>query len=154
MIRTIAALAACLPLLIQPLPAAAQPGKPNMGLPTIKLTIGSATLTAEVAATDRHREVGLMNRFSLAPDSGMLFVFEAPRQLSFWMRNTYIPLSIAFIDANGTILNIEDMAPKDERSTLSAGPALYALEMRKGWFAQKGIAAGATVTGLPAKARE
>ena len=147
-------LAACLPLLLHVAPASAQPGRQNTGLPTTKLTIGSATLTAEIAATDRHREIGLMNRFSLAPDSGMLFVFEAPRPLSFWMRNTYIPLSIAFIDASGTIINIEDMAPKDERSVPSKGPALYALEMRKGWFAQKGITAGAKVQGLPGKAVE
>ncbi len=95
-----------------------------------------------------------MYRFSLAPEAGMLFVFDAPRPLSFWMRNTYMPLSIAFIDAQGTILNIEDMAPKDERMTWSAGPALYALEMRKGWFAQKGIGPGARVQGLPGKANE
>jgi uncharacterized membrane protein (UPF0127 family) len=139
---------ALLPFWLAVPPADAQPGRPNIGLPTVKLTIGSVSLTAEVAATERTREIGLMNRFSLAPDSGMLFVFEAPRPLSFWMRNTYIPLSIAFIDANGTILNIEDMAPKDERSTWSAGPAMYALEMRKGWFGQKGIRAGARVEGL------
>ena len=65
------------------------------------------------------------------------------------MRNTYIPLSIAFIDANGTIVNIQDMQPKDERPTFSSSPVLYALEMRKGWFAQKGIQAGARVGGLP-----
>ena len=139
---------ALLPIWFAAPPAAAQPGQQNTGLPTVKLTIGSASLTAEVAATERTREIGLMNRFSLAPDSGMLFVFEGSRPLSFWMRNTYIPLSIAFIDANGTILNIEDMTPKDERSTWSAGAAMYALEMRKGWFAQKGVRAGARVEGL------
>jgi uncharacterized membrane protein (UPF0127 family) len=135
-------------------PADAQMGKPNTGLPTTKLTIGAATLVAEVAATNEQRATGLMYRFSLAPDAGMLFVFDAPRMQSFWMRNTYVALSIAFIDANGTILNIEDMAPKDERMTWSSGPALYALEMRKGWFAQKGITAGQRVQGLPGKAAE
>ena len=135
-------------------PADAQMGKPNTGLPTAKLRIGDITLTAEVAATNEQRSTGLMYRFSLAPDSGLLFVFDAPRPLSFWMRNTYVALSIAFIDAHGTILNIEDMAPRDERSTWSTGAALYALEMRKGWFAQKGIRAGARVEGLPGKAAE
>lgn len=134
--------------------ADAQMGKPNTGLPTTKLTIGATTLVAEVAATNEQRATGLMYRFSLPPDAGMLFVFDAPRPLSFWMRNTYVALSIAFIDANGTILNIEDMAPKDERMTWSNGPALYALEMRKGWFAQKGIVAGAKVQGLPPKSAE
>jgi len=143
-----------IPLLFTVAIAEAQMGKPNTGLPTTKLTIGSTTLVAEVAATNEQRSTGLMYRFSLAPDAGMLFVFDAPRPLSFWMRNTYVALSIAFIDAGGTILNIEDMAPKDERMTWSTGPALYALEMRKGWFAQKGIGAGARVQGLPGKAGE
>ena len=147
-------LIAGLPLMLSVVPAEGQVGKPNAGLPTTKLTIGTTTLTAEIAATNEHRSTGLMYRFSLAPESGMLFVFDAPRPLSFWMRNTYVPLSIAFIDSQGTILNIEDMAPKDERSTWSAGSALYALEMRKGWFGQKGIGAGARVQGLPGRATE
>lgn len=134
--------------------ADAQMGKPNTGLPTTKLKIGDTTIVAEVAATNEQRSTGLMYRFSLPPDGGMLFVFDAPRPLSFWMRNTYVALSIAFIDAHGTILNIADMAPRDERSTWSTGAALYALEMRKGWFAQNGIVAGARVEGLPGKAAE
>ena len=142
-----------LPFMLTVVPAEGQVGKPNTGLPTARLTIGPTTLTAEIAATEEHRATGLMHRFSLAPDSGMLFVFDVPRVQSFWMRNTYIPLSIAFIDANGTILNIEDMQPKDERPTFSSTPALYALEMRKGWFAQKGITAGARVLGLPGAAK-
>ncbi len=140
-----------LPLMLAVMPAVGQVGKPNVGLPTTKLTIGAHALTAEVATTPDQIQTGLMFRFSLAPDHGMLFVFEATRPLSFWMRNTYVPLSIAFIDGQGRILNVADMAPHDERPTWSAGPALYALEMRKGWFASKGIAAGAQVQGLPAK---
>jgi len=127
-----------LPVMLTVVPADGQVGKPNANLPTTKLAIGAHTLTAEIAATDEHRSTGLMYRFSLPPDHGMLFVFEASRPLSFWMRNTYVPLSIAFIDLQGRIVNIEDMAPKSEVSTWSAGPALYALEMRKGWFLQKG----------------
>lgn len=150
--KLFAVLAVGLPLAIGP--AAAQPGKPNAGLPVIRLTVGGHALNAEVAATDLQRQTGLMYRFSLPPDHGMLFVFPQPRPLSFWMRNTYVPLSIAYLDAQGRILNIEDMAPQDESGKWSQGPALYALEMRKGWFAQKGIAAGARVEGLPPAAKE
>ena len=149
MIRSTFSLLLAVPLLLAVVPAHAQPGRPNTGLPTTKLTIGTQVVTAEIAATDETRQIGLMHRFSLPPDHGMLFVHDAPRMLSFWMRNTYIPLSIAFIDAKGRIINIEDMAPQVERLTWSAGPALYALEMKKGWFAQKGIGPGAEVKGLP-----
>jgi len=114
------------------------------------LTIGTHKLTAEVATTPAQRETGLMNRFSLKPDTGMLFVFERAEALSFWMRNTYVALSIAFIGADGKILNIEDMQPQTENPHWSKGAALYALEMKKGWFAEKGIAAGDRVDGLPA----
>jgi len=120
-------------------------------LPTRALTIDGNALTVEVAATPETRENGLMNRFSLQPDHGMLFVFESPQPLAFWMKNTYVALSIAFVDANGRILNIEDMRPQDESTHWSKGPALYAIEMRKGWFAAKGIAAGDRVDGLVAR---
>lgn len=117
-------------------------------LPTMELTINGHRVTAEIAATTASRTVGLMRRFSLRPDHGMLFVFDAPQPLAFWMKNTYIPLSIAFIGADGRILNIEDMAPQTEMTHDSRGPAMYALEMKKGWFAQFGIAAGDRVDGL------
>ncbi len=90
-----------------------------------------------------------MNRFSLKPDHGMLFVFERPEPLGFWMKNTFIPLSIAFIGADGRIVNIEDMRPLTEETHWSKGPALYALEMKKGWFAERGIGPGAVVAGMP-----
>lgn len=118
-------------------------------LPTTALTIGANKLTAELATTPAQRETGLMNRFSLKTDHGMLFVFERPGPLSFWMRNTFVALSIAFIDAEGRILNIEDMQPQTDDPHSSKGAALYTLEMRKGWFAERGIVAGATVKGLP-----
>lgn len=132
------------------LPCAAQPadGKPQ-SLPVSKIQVGPHAVSAEVAQTPEQRALGLMYRFSLPADHGMLFVFPEPQPQGFWMRNTYIPLSIAFIGADGRILNIEDMAPRDESSHPSNGPALYALEMRKGWFADKGIGPGARVTGLP-----
>jgi len=117
-------------------------------LPTTALTANGHKITAEVASTPETRATGLMNRFSLKPDNGMLFVFERPEPLAFWMKNTFIPLSIAFLDVEGRILNIEDMAPQTEMSHWSRGPALYALEMRKGWFVERGIKPGDRVEGV------
>ena len=117
-------------------------------LPTVQLGIKGHRLVAETAATTATRTVGLMHRFSLKPDHGMLFVFDAPQPLAFWMKNTFVPLSIAFIGVDGRILNIEDMAPRTETTHPSRGLALYALEMKKGWFAERGIAAGERVDGL------
>ena len=116
--------------------------------PTRTLTIRDQKLQVELATTPETRALGLMNRFSLRTDHGMLFVFEAPQPLAFYMKNTYVPLSIAFVDSRGKILNIEDMRPLDESTHWSKGPALYAIEMRQGWFAAKGIAAGDRVGGL------
>lgn len=125
-------------------------GEPGIAgpLPTIELSIKGHPLTAEVAASDETRTVGLMNRFSLQTDHGMLFVFDVAQPLAFWMKNTYVPLSIAFIGADGRILNIEDMAPRTETTHPSRGAGLYALEMKKGWFADHGISAGEKVVGL------
>ena len=120
-------------------------------LPTSALTIGEHRLVAEVASTAEDRAKGLMHRFSLRPDHGMLFVFPKPEPLGFWMKNTYVPLSIAFIDSQGRILNIEDMAPQTETTHWSRGPAQFALEMRKGWFRERGIGPGNSVLGLPRK---
>ncbi len=120
----------------------------NKGLPLVELTIGKAKLRAEVAADNNTRTVGLMNRFSLQPDHGMLFVFAQSQPLAFWMKNTYVPLSIAYIDAQGVILNILDMKPHDESTYPSTGAALYALEMKQGWFKDRGIVAGNRIEGL------
>ena len=117
-------------------------------LPTVQLSIKGHRLAAETATTTATRTVGLMHRFSLKPDHGMLFVFDAPQLLAFWMKNTFVPLSIAFIGVDGKILNIEDMAPQTETTHPSQGLALYALEMKKGWFVERGIAAGERVDGL------
>jgi uncharacterized membrane protein (UPF0127 family) len=118
-------------------------------LPTRTLSIRGQQLVVEVASTSESRSTGLMNRFSLRTDHGMLFVFEAPQPLAFYMKNTYVPLSIAFVDQRGRIINIEDMRPLDESTHWSKAPALYAIEMRQGWFAQRGIGAGDAVQGLP-----
>jgi uncharacterized membrane protein (UPF0127 family) len=123
-------------------------------LRTIPLTLGNHKIVAEVAETDEQRMRGLMYRFSLRPDQGMIFVFAQPQQLGFWMKNTFVPLSIAFIDSQGRILNIEDMAPQTEATHPSRGLALYALEMRKGWFRDHGLQAGDRVEGLPPASKQ
>jgi uncharacterized membrane protein (UPF0127 family) len=122
-------------------------------LPTAQLSIAGHKLVAEIASKAEERATGLMHRFSLQPDHGMLFVFERTEPLSFWMKNTYVPLSIAFIDEQGRIVNIDDMAPRTEDTHWSSAPARYALEMRKGWFAERGIKAGDRVEGIPGAPR-
>lgn len=117
-------------------------------LPVKTLTAGMHVIQAEVASTDATRSKGLMHRKELAPNSGMLFVFEQPNVQCFWMRNTLIPLSIAFILDDGTITNIADMAPMTENSHCSNAPVRYTLEMEQGWFAKRGITAGKKITGI------
>jgi uncharacterized protein len=130
-------------------PAAAQ-ARAQPTLPAVKLTAGIHVITAEVAATDQARAIGLMHRERLAPNHGMLFVFSDKAQQCFWMRNTIVPLTIAFIENDGTILQLADMAPKSEASHCSQRPVRYALEMEQGWFGKRGLAPGAKVGGLPA----
>jgi uncharacterized protein len=137
-------------LLASTLVAVAAAAPAVVELPATTLTIGKQTVTAEVAATPEQRTIGLMYRFSLKRDHGMIFVFENAEPQAFWMKNTFIPLSIAFIGSDGRILNIADMAPQDESTHWSTGPAQYALEMRKGWFAEHGVGPGDRVAGLPA----
>ena len=117
-------------------------------LPELALEIKGHMLTAEVAATDAIRTTGLMHRRMLPENRGMLFVFSHASPQSFWMMNTYIPLSIAYIDENGTIVNIADMKPLTTDTHPSAKPVKYALEMNQGWFAKRGIKSGAKVEGL------
>jgi uncharacterized protein len=118
-------------------------------LPTVRLTAGFHVITAEAATSVQSRMVGLMFRESLAPNHGMLFVFEDKTQQCFWMRNTPLPLTIAFIEDDGTILQLNDMAPKSDASHCSQQPVRYALEMEQGWFAKRGIAPGVRIGGLP-----
>jgi uncharacterized protein len=120
----------------------------NKDLPVIEMQIKTHKLKAEVAADANSRTIGLMNRFSLKPDHGMLFVFAQSEPLAFWMRNTFVPLSIAYVDAKGVIVNIVDMQPKDESTHPSKGPAMFALEMKQGWFKERGIVAGDKLEGL------
>lgn len=117
-------------------------------LPQVTLQIGMYRVHAEVADTDQTREYGLMFRKSLAPNAGMLFRFSEPQAYCFWMKNTRIPLSIAFLDEDGTIVNIEDMAPQTENSHCAVKPVRFALEMNQGWFAGKGIRPGLRFQGV------
>ncbi|NJD25097.1 MAG: DUF192 domain-containing protein [Betaproteobacteria bacterium] len=117
-------------------------------MPVVELTAGFHRIEAEVAATDQNRQVGLMNRKAMPPQRGMLFVFTEPRTHCMWMRNTHIPLSVAFLDESGAVLNIEDMQPQTDNSHCARKPARYALEMNLGWFAQRGLGPGARVGGL------
>ena len=127
------------------LPAAAALAQ---SLPVTELRAGMHLIHAEVAADFSTRARGLMHRKGLAPNAGMLFVFDAPSEQCMWMKNTYIPLSVAFLDAEGAIINIADMQPHSEQTHCSARPALYALEMTRGWFAERGIKPGMKLGGL------
>lgn len=122
---------------------------PQPPLRTTRLSAGIHVITAEVAATDQSRTIGLMMRESLKPNHGMLFAFEDKAQHCFWMRNTLLPLSIAFIDDDGTIVNVENMTPKSDASICPQRPVRYALEMEQGWFTKRGVTAGKKITGLP-----
>jgi len=114
----------------------------------ISLQIGIHSIQAETVNTAQSRNQGLMHRSFLCANCGMLFIFEKADKYSFWMKNTPLPLSIAFIAADGSILNIEKMQPNTLDTHHAQGAALYALEMNSGWFAQHGIKRGITVKGL------
>jgi uncharacterized protein len=117
-------------------------------LPVAELRAGMHLIRAEVAADFSTRGRGLMHRKGLAPNAGMLFIFDGPSQQCMWMKNTYIALSVAFLDEQGMIINIADMQPHSEQTHCSARPALYALEMTRGWFAERGIKPGSKLGGL------
>jgi uncharacterized protein len=123
----------------------------NTGLPTIELKTGIYRIQTEVADTPQAREVGLMNRTGMPTNSGMLFVFEQKAGNCFWMKNTKIPLSIAFIADDGKIVNIEEMQADTTNNHCPAAPIRYALEMNKQWFAERVIVPGMVISGLPRK---
>ena len=118
----------------------------NAPLPKETMDVAGHELVVEVAADPEARSLGLMNRKSLEDDSGMLFVFEKEERVSFWMKNTLIPLSIAFISADGTIRQIEDMVPLSLDPIVSSRSVLYALEVNRGWFSEHGVEPGDAVT--------
>jgi uncharacterized membrane protein (UPF0127 family) len=132
----------------RPLAATADPA-----LPRLKLQAGSHTLQVEVAATPQQRQIGLMGRKSLADDAGMLFIFEHKDIHCFWMKNTLIPLSIAFLADDGSIVNIADMQPRTLDFHCPQSAVRYALEVPQGGFGNKGIKPGMRVSGGPFAAR-
>ncbi len=115
---------------------------------TYPLTIKGHTVRAELARTEEEKRTGLMYRKHLGTNAGMLFIYEREGAWAMWMKNTYVPLSVAFLDRHGVILNIEDMQPLTEDSHQAQGPAKYALEVNQGWFAKRGIKRGDKVEGL------
>lgn len=127
-----------------PLPAPAQQAQ----LPMVELFAGMHRIEAEVAAHPESRQIGLMQRSFMAPQRGMLFVFPDLAKHCMWMRNTLLPLSVAFLDEKGVVINIEDMQPKTEVNHCAARPARYALEMNLGWFRSRGFASGIAITGV------
>lgn len=123
----------------------------NTGLPMIELKTGIYRIQAELADTPKAREVGLMNRTSMPTNSGMLFIFEQKAGHCFWMSNTKIPLSIAFIADDGKIVNIEEMQAQTTNNHCPQAPVRYALEMNKQWFSERVIVPGMVIQGLPKK---
>ncbi len=120
-----------------------------MELQRIKLGAGMHQIDTQVALTPEQRQIGLMWRKSMPTNEGMLFIFEQPAQQCFWMKNTLLPLTAAFVADDGTIVNLADMKPQTTEPHCSKQPVRYVLEMNKGWFAKKGIQAGAKLAGLP-----
>ena len=118
-------------------------------LPQVHLQIGLRYVQAEVAATPDSRSTGLMHRTELGKNQGMLFIFDGTQTQAMWMRNTLIPLSVAFMDEQGVIINIAEMQPQTETVHASTAPARYALEMSAGWFANVGVKQGDRIKGLP-----
>lgn len=123
--------------------------EPQMNLPRVRLAAGMHQIDAQLASTHEQRMTGLMWRKEMPQHEGMLFAFESPSQHCFWMKNTLLPLSIAFLADDGTIVNIAEMKPQSLDSHCSAKPVRYVLEMNTGWFAKKGIQAGSKLTGAP-----
>lgn len=119
----------------------------QVDLPRTQLSAGMHLISAQVAATPRQREIGLMYRSAMPANEGMIFVFENPSALCFWMKNTLIPLTAAFIAEDGTIINLEDMKPMTTNSHCAKKPARFVLEMNQGWFAKRGVREGQKING-------
>ena len=127
-------------------PASAQ-DQPQLKLPRVKLQAGMHQIDAQVAQTLDQRQTGLMHRVDMPQHEGMLFIFEQPSAQCFWMKNTLLPLTSAFVADDGTIVNLADMKPQSTESHCSAKPVRFVLEMNQGWFAKRGIAPGFKLRG-------
>lgn len=130
-------------VLLMALPAVAA-----AAMPVVELGAGMFRIQVEVAHTDANRQWGLMNRREMPAHNGMVFVFPQDARHCMWMRNTFIPLSVAFLDEQGRILNIADMQPQTEDSHCAAAPARFALEMNQGWFRERGLKPGDAIRGV------
>ena len=120
---------------------------PQLNLQRVTLNAGMHVIDAQVAMTPQERQTGLMQRKDMPQHEGMLFVFEQAAEQCFWMKNTLLPLTAAFVADDGTIVNTADMKPETTESHCSARPVRYVLEMNKGWFAKKGIRQGSKLSG-------
>jgi len=134
-------------------PAQAPGDQPQLALPRVALSAGMHRIDAQVAHTPLQRQIGLMHRRSMPQHEGMLFVFEQPSTQCFWMRNTLIPLTAAFVADDGRIVNLADMEPLSEKSHCSSEPVRYVLEMNQGWFTRRSIEAGHLLAGPPFQKR-
>lgn len=126
---------------------------PQLNLPRVTLSAGMHLIHAQVAATNEQRATGLMFRKEMPTSEGMLFVFEQPSPQCFWMKNTLLPLTAAFVADDGTIVNLADMKPQTTNSHCSTQPVRYVLEMNRGWFAKRGLKAGSKLGGQPFERR-
>ncbi|WP_029708750.1 DUF192 domain-containing protein [Rhodoferax saidenbachensis] len=131
--------------------AAQAQDNPQLNLPRIQITAGMYQIDAQVAQAPEQRTTGLMFRREMPQYEGMLFVFEQPSSLCFWMKNTLLPLTAAFVADDGTIVNLADMKPQTTDSHCATKPVRYVLEMNQGWFAKRGIKAGTKLAGVPFK---
>ncbi|MFP5484269.1 MAG: DUF192 domain-containing protein [Gammaproteobacteria bacterium] len=130
-------------------PATPAQNGPQLALPRVELTAGMHRIDAQVAQSPQERQIGLMHRKEMPPHEGMLFIFEQPATQCFWMKNTLLPLTAAFVADDGTIVNLADMKPQALDSHCSTQPVRYVLEMNQGWFAKRSIKAGAKLQGAP-----
>ena len=146
--RRLLCLAACWLLAFAPTAPWAQQA-PQPRLPTVSLGAGMHNIVAEVASTPLQRQIGMMMRTEMAQHEGMLFVFEQPEVQCFWMRNTLLPLAIAFVADDGRIVNLSEMQPRSDDSHCSSQPVRYVLEMNRGWFSKRGLKAGDKLRGKP-----
>jgi uncharacterized membrane protein (UPF0127 family) len=123
--------------------------QPQLRLQRTPLTIGMFQIDAQMAVSPEQHATGLMFRRDMPQHEGMLFVFQNPAKQCFWMKNTLLPLTAAFVADDGTIVNLEDMKPQSLESHCSKAPVRFVLEMNQGWFAKKGIKAGNKISGAP-----
>lgn len=122
---------------------------PQLQLPRVTLSAGMHLINAQVAATPQQRAVGLMFRKEMPANEGMLFAFEQAAEQCFWMKNTLLPLTAAFVADDGTIVNLADMQPQSLVSHCSTKPVRFVLEMNQGWFDKRGLKAGSKLGGPP-----